>query len=94
MKFLMHRFYFKKKEKGGTLVTVPHLLTSPLAANSALRIGSIGCRFMPLHACGSWVRPLDPLDLVADNMQYVYLNAFDSIAGVFYSGILSLKMAF
>jgi len=30
----------------------------------------------------------------ADNMQYVYLNAFDLIPGVFYSGILLLKMAF
>jgi len=27
-------------------------------------------------------------------MQYVYLNAFDLIAGVFYSGILLLEMAF
>jgi len=27
-------------------------------------------------------------------MQYVYLNAFDLTAGVFYGGILLLKMAF
>jgi len=32
--------------------------------------------------------------LTADTMQYVCLNAFDLIAGVFYSGILLLKMAF
>jgi hypothetical protein len=30
----------------------------------------------------------------ADNRQYVYLDSFDLIAGVFYSGILWLKMAF
>ena len=32
--------------------------------------------------------------MTADNRQYLYLNAFDLIAAVFYSGILLLKMAF
>jgi hypothetical protein len=57
-------------------------------------IGSIGRRFgfKSLH----WTSdvPLSMPSLDCNNMQYVDLNAFDLIAAVFYSGILSLKMAF
>jgi hypothetical protein len=35
-----------------------------------------------------------PRRLLSDKKQYVEMNALDLIAAVFYSGILSLKMAF
>jgi hypothetical protein len=45
-----------------------------------------------LFAASSSRAPLQAISSPSDRAQYVDLNAFDLIAGAFYSGILPLKM--